>query len=81
MKYRLVQELAADFDVAVACRLLGVSRSGYYGWLTRALSSRAVADSALTETIKQVHHDSRGACQMVCVRGGSPYGRKRTVGY
>ena len=22
-----------------------------------------------------------GACQMVCVRGGSPYGRKHTVGY
>ena len=23
----------------------------------------------------------RRACQMVCVRGGSPYGRKHTVGY
>jgi protein-tyrosine phosphatase len=31
MAFRLVHELAADgMDVAVACRLLGVSRSGYH---------------------------------------------------
>ena len=31
--FRLVHELAADgFDVAVACRVLEVSRSGYYEW-------------------------------------------------
>ncbi len=59
MRFRLVQELAADFDVAVACRLLGVSRSGYYEWLTRAPSSREVADSALTDVIERVHAELR----------------------
>ena len=32
---RLVRGLAADgIDVAVACRVLRVSRSGYYEWLS-----------------------------------------------
>ncbi len=39
MTYRLVRELAADpdlpIDVAVACRVLKVSRSGYYDWRDR----------------------------------------------
>jgi putative transposase len=44
----------------VACRVLKVSRSGYYEWLRRPPSARAVADDALIETIAKVHYDSRG---------------------
>jgi transposase InsO family protein len=40
-------------------RLLKVSRSGYYAWRTRPASARDVANAALTETIKNIHHDSR----------------------
>ena len=44
--FRLVQELAADgFDVAVTCRVLKVSRSGYYEWRDRPPSARDVADA------------------------------------
>jgi transposase InsO family protein len=46
--------------VAVACRVLKVSTSGYYEWLTRPPSARQVSDEALTATIRQVHRDSRG---------------------
>jgi putative transposase len=36
MKYRLAQELAArGIRVAVACRVLRVSTSGYYEWRDR----------------------------------------------
>jgi putative transposase len=42
------------------CRVLGVSPSGYYDWLNRAPSARAVADAALTERIKAHHSASRG---------------------
>jgi transposase InsO family protein len=57
----LVQELAADgVPVAVACRFLKVSTSGYYEWASRPPSARAVADARLTTAIRQVHRDSRG---------------------
>ncbi|WP_404802837.1 helix-turn-helix domain-containing protein [Microbacterium gallinarum] len=42
--FRLVQELAADgISVAVACRFLSVSTSGYSGWASRP-STRATSD-------------------------------------
>ena len=62
MKYRLVRELAADgVVVAVACRVLAVSMSGYYEWRDRAPSVRAVADQALSEQIVKIHAMSRGS--------------------
>lgn len=44
-----------------ACALYGVSRSGYYAWCRRTLSTRGQADAALLEQIRAVHRDSRGA--------------------
>jgi putative transposase len=64
MIYRLVHELAEDadlrVDVTVACRVLRVSRSGYYEWLGRAPSARQVADEQLSTKITEVHQASRG---------------------
>jgi transposase InsO family protein len=61
MSFRLVQELAADgVRVAVACRMLKVSTSGYYDAHERAPSRRAVADDALTAQIRAIHAMSRG---------------------
>jgi transposase InsO family protein len=45
----------------VACRVLGVSRSGYYEGRGRPPSPRAVADAALTATIRDIHTMSRGS--------------------
>jgi transposase InsO family protein len=64
MIYRLVQELADDpdlrVDVTVACRVLRVSRSGYYEWRNRPPSPRQVTDEQLSTTIIEVHTASRG---------------------
>jgi transposase InsO family protein len=61
MSFRLVQELAADgVRVAVACRMLRVSTSGYYEQRGRPPSPRALADQALTLQIREVHTISRG---------------------
>ncbi len=61
MTFRLVQELAADgVRVAVACRVLRVSASGFYEWRGRAPSRRVLADQALTVQISEIHTCSRG---------------------
>jgi putative transposase len=41
------------------CKVLGVSRSGYYAFRTRRVSKRAEANARLLEEIKRVHHESR----------------------
>src|SRR5680860_618334 len=41
------------------CRLLGVSRSGYYAWSGRAPSRRALDDVAIGERIRH-HHEASG---------------------
>lgn len=62
MRFRLVRELAADgTPVAVACRVLRVSPSGYYEWRDRAPSAREVADQALSAEIAAIHTLSRGS--------------------
>ena len=42
------------------CRVLGVSRSGYYAWRKRPPSRRDRKDAMLTERISQIHENSRG---------------------
>lgn len=44
-------------DVAVACRLLGVSRSGYYGWKDRPPSPREQENELLLKHIEAIHAD------------------------
>ncbi len=46
--------------MATLCRLLGVSRSGYYAWRTRPPSVRTQANQELMRHIKEVHEESRG---------------------
>ena len=40
-------------------RVLGVSRSGYYGWRTRPASARAEANARLLQHIRRIHAGSR----------------------
>lgn len=61
MIYPVVQELAAQkLPVALCCRLLGVSTSGFYEWRGRTPSARARADGELTASILEIHRASRG---------------------
>lgn len=45
----------ADFPVRTMCRVLKVSPSGFYAWLRRPPSRRAMEDAVLTERIRQIH--------------------------
>ena len=48
-----------EVDVAVACRVLGVSRSGYYAWLGRPPSARDEVNTVLLKHLQEVHEESR----------------------
>ncbi|WP_431768793.1 IS3 family transposase [Salinibacter sp.] len=58
--FRFIKAHRAEFPISAMCRVLGVSRSGYYAWQKREPSQRAQEDVILTDRIKQIHADSRG---------------------
>ena len=51
----------ATQSVALMCRLLKVSKSGFYAWDGRPMSHRERTDIALTAKIHAIHRRSRGA--------------------
>ncbi len=59
MKYAFIRQHASEYPVATACRVLGVSRSGYHAALVRPESARSRADRKLTALITEAHTVSR----------------------
>lgn len=59
MRYAFIRRHASKYPVALACRVLGVSRSGFHASLVRPESERARADRALCALIADVHAASR----------------------
>jgi putative transposase len=49
----------AAHSVGVMCRLLQVSRSGFYAWLERPMSERDRTDLSLTAKIEAIHRRSK----------------------
>lgn len=47
------------FAVDLMCRVLGVSRSGFYAWLQRDTSERARADQRLVLEVRSIHQASK----------------------
>lgn len=47
-------------SIKVACRVLGISRSGYYAWLNRPESERKKQNDVLILEMKKIHAESRG---------------------
>lgn len=59
MIYAFVRRHASEYPAAVACRVLGVSRSGYHASQCRPESERAKADRALSALVVASHAASR----------------------
>ena len=57
--FGLIEAERASFSVPLMCRVLGVSRSGYYDWKGRSPSRRSREDAALTERIRELYEHSR----------------------
>ena len=60
MKYAWVQEQHAEFPVSRLCRILEVSRSGYYEWLARPQSTPTDTDQQLEAKVQQYVAQGRG---------------------
>ena len=58
--FRFIEAEKANHAVSTMCRVLEVSRSGYYAWSSRPPSERAVANAALIGEIRRVHAESDG---------------------
>lgn len=71
---------AEGLPIEVACRVLGVSVSGYYEWLNRAPSARAFRHARLTELTLRAHSESRGIDGVRQVHADLTLGRGISVG-
>ncbi len=60
MKFRAIEALAGRYPVAPMCRLLQVSRSGFYAWQQRPPSAREMANRRLSQEIRTIHHEVNG---------------------
>jgi transposase InsO family protein len=60
MKYRFISDHAETFKVGRMCKLLNVSRSGFYTWRKRPESPRSRENRALKDRIRVLHADSHG---------------------
>ena len=59
-RFRFIASVERQHPVALSCRVLGVSCSGFYAWRTRPPCARVRADAVLTERIRQIHGASYG---------------------
>lgn len=84
MRFSFILAEKAFYPVAVMCRLLQVSRSGFYEWVKRGPSSRSKKDAILRDRILASHKASRGTYGSPRVRDdlraeGHRVGRKRVA--
>ena len=69
MKYRFINDHRGEFRIQVMCRVLRVSRGGFYQWLHTPMSERAIEDQRLLGVIRDSYVASSGV-----------YGARRVFG-
>jgi putative transposase len=60
VKYAWIRQHRDSFPVAVMCRVLEVSTSGYYAWIDRPPSPRAQRHRQIQAAVQQAHAESHG---------------------
>jgi len=84
MRYKFIREHRHKFSVQRMCRVLDVTRSGYYAWEPEKLGPRAQENQSLVEHIRKEYTDSRqtyGSPRIwAALQGqGMPCGRHRVA--
>jgi transposase InsO family protein len=65
VRYACIERHRVEFEVSLMCRVLEVTRSGFYSWRGREPSARARKEERLRVEVRAIHRTSRG-------RYGSP---------
>ena len=60
MRYAWIKKHRDSYSVGRMCRVLQVSKSGYYKWLGSSPSQRARRTAAIHRSVRQVYQQSRG---------------------
>ena len=58
MKYRLIEAEKAEHSISRLCKLLGVTRQGFYAWRRRGPSLRSLGDEELKRLIVTIYDGS-----------------------
>ncbi len=82
MRFAFILARVVAFPIALMCRVLGVSVSGFYAWRKRPMPERAKVDARLAVEVAASHKRSRGRYGSPRVHadlraGGVRVGRKR----
>ena len=59
MKYTFIKANRNTYSTTVLCEVMGVSRRGFYNWLTRPDSSRTIENREFTKIIDQIFNLNR----------------------
>lgn len=82
--FEVIAAEEANFPTKMMCRILKVSRSGYYAWKERDTSRRAKENEVLAQEIEEIHGESRKTYGSPRIREelrarGRNVGRKRVA--
>jgi len=82
VKFHFIQAHSGEYPIALMCRALEVSESGYHAWSKREVSKRAQEDQVLAEQREQIFQANRGVYGSPRIHAelqeqGKRYGRKR----
>lgn len=75
MRFQFIHSHARIFHITTMCRVLEVSKAGYYAWRARPLAERVKEDQRLSARIRVIYEEAKG-------RYGSPrvYQELRALG-
>ena len=59
VRFQFLKEHQKEYNIQKACRILRISRSGFYDYLKRHKSKRAIEYESLTEMIEDIFHENQ----------------------